>query len=585
MPEFRIRRIFDAVTPWDRTALAQVQEILRARFPAAAPEDFDSLPDRLHDPLRSRYRTMVLVAESPSGKVLAAAVVLHFPDLRFAFLDYIATHPRPSASGLGGALYERIREESLALGCRGLFLECPSDDPEICRDRSLLAENRRRMRFYERFGARPIVGTLYETPFRPDDPCPPSLLYDDLGTGAPLRRAFARQVVRAILERKYGESCPPGYLERVLRSFTDDPVRLRPPRAGAATEPVRPPKVGGWDRRIALVVNDRHEIHHVLERGYVEAPARVREIEKALAPTGRFDRVAPRHFPDRWITAVHDPEFVSYLRRVCELVGPDKALYPYVFPLRNQARPPKDLPVRAGYYCIDTFTPLNGNAYRAARRAVDCGLTAADEVLRGRRIAYALVRPPGHHAERRSFGGFCYFNTAAVAAEYLTRAGGRVAVLDLDYHHGNGTQSIFYERDDVLTLSIHGHPRFAYPYFTGFEDERGEGPGRGYNRNYPMPEHLDGAGYREVLARALRRVADARPTHLVLALGLDPAKGDPTGTWSLTARDFRENGRMVGALGIPILVVQEGGYRTRTLGTNARAFFEGLWERAVGGPS
>jgi acetoin utilization deacetylase AcuC-like enzyme len=186
-----------------------------------------------------------------------------------------------------------------------------------------------------------------------------------------------------------------------------------------------------------------------------------------------------------------------------------------------------------------------------------------------------LVRPPGHHAERRVFGGFCYFNSTAIAAHYLS-AYGAVAVLDIDYHHGNGTQDIFYERADVLTISLHGHPRFAYPYFSGFEDETGRGPGAGYNLNIPLPEHLDGTHYREVLMRALRRIKRFNPQFLVVALGLDTARGDPTGSWSLRARDFEANGRMLGALHVPTLVVQEGGYDSRSLGVNARHFFQGL---------
>ncbi|HEM48905.1 MAG TPA: histone deacetylase family protein, partial [Caldithrix sp.] len=256
---------------------------------------------------------------------------------------------------------------------------------------------------------------------------------------------------------------------------------------------------------------------------------------------------------------------------------------PYVFPIRNAARPPKELPVRAGYYCIDTFTPLNHNAYIAAKRAVDCTMTAARSLLEGFRMAYALVRPPGHHAEQKSFGGFCYFNSNAVAANYLSQYG-RIAILDIDYHHGNGQQDIFYKRDDVLTISIHGHPRFAYPYFSGFAEENGLDKGTGFNINYPMPEQLNGEKYRQVLQTAIRKIRQFDPKFLIVPLGLDTAKGDPTGTWTLNPGDFELNGRMIGSLKLPTLVVQEGGYKVRSLGLNARYFFTGLWNGCCAKP-
>jgi acetoin utilization deacetylase AcuC-like enzyme/ribosomal protein S18 acetylase RimI-like enzyme len=231
--------------------------------------------------------------------------------------------------------------------------------------------------------------------------------------------------------------------------------------------------------------------------------------------------------------------------------------------------------VLAGYWCIDTFTPIHRNAYPAARHAVDCALTAADEVLAGRPLAYALVRPPGHHAEHRSFGGFCYFCNAGIAAHYLARHGS-VAVLDIDYHHGNGQQDIFYERSDVLTVSVHGDPSFAYPYFTGFRDERGRGRGAGYNFNIPLTETLTPDEHRAAVAQGLRRIARHDPKFLVVAVGFDTAKGDPTGTWSNQSADFHRLGEMIGAAGYPTVVIQEGGYRVRTLGTNARNFFAGL---------
>jgi acetoin utilization deacetylase AcuC-like enzyme len=234
------------------------------------------------------------------------------------------------------------------------------------------------------------------------------------------------------------------------------------------------------------------------------------------------------------------------------------------------------LPLRAGYYCLDTFTPLNENAYKAARRSVDCALTGADTLLDGGRAAYALVRPPGHHAEHDAFGGFCYFNSSAIAAQRLSEHGS-VVLLDIDYHHGNGAQDIFWKRKDVFTISMHGHPRYSYPYFSGFDDERGGGTGKGFNLNFPLPENIDGERFRKTLSEALIRIRKFKPQFLVIALGLDTAKGDPTGSFQLMAKDFRENGKMIGELALPTLVVQEGGYKTQTLGINARHFFTGLW--------
>jgi acetoin utilization deacetylase AcuC-like enzyme len=571
---FRIRRIYDDVLPVDRDAIRQVQEILTSAIEGVSAQEVAAIPERLRDPFRQRFLTRLFVAERTPGRVQGCAVVFYEPQLRFLFLDLLAS-ARRAGGGVGGALYQRVKEEALALESRGLFFECLPDDPALCPRPEKLAANAARLRFYEGFGARPIVGTGYETPVSPEDDCPPLLVYDGLGSEQPLRRDFARRVVRAVLERKYGDLCPPEYVEMVVASFREDPVRLREPRYVKAPPLSQTARTDRAPGPIRMVVNDRHDIHHVRERGYVESPVRVASLLRQLDASGLFERIEPRSYPESWIRAVHDPALVDYLFHACAEVPEGKSVYPYVFPIRNAARPPRDLSLRAGYWCIDTFTPINRNAWPAARRAVDCTLTAANEILDGRRFAYALVRPPGHHAERRLFGGFCYFNNAAVAAHYLS-AHGRIAILDVDYHHGNGQQEIFYERDDVLTVSIHGHPQFAYPYFSGFEDECGTGPGEGFNLNLPLPESVDGAAYRQTLERALRAVEAFRPLLLVVCLGLDPAKGDPTGTWSLTARDFEANGRMIGGLRLPTLVVQEGGYRTRTLGVNARHFFEGF---------
>jgi acetoin utilization deacetylase AcuC-like enzyme len=578
---FRIRRVYDRVRAVNQDAIAQVQAIMRTQFPGAPEDDVVNLPQRLEDPIKHRFRYILLVGEDLAGRVQGFALVAHASDLRFCFLDYISAVNGLTGRGIGGALYQHVREEALALDAVGVFMECLPDDEALCPDREELKVNRARLRFYERFGARPVMGTAYETPFDPEDVCAPYLVIDALGRKKALAREAVRAVVRAILERKYGRRCPAGYVEMVVGSFRDDPVRLRGPRYARTKSEDELMVSGAKLGAIALVVNDRHQIHHVRERGYVEAPIRVETILKGLEPLGLFEQMAPRLFSENLIRAVHDGRFVSYLKRMCALLEPGKSLYPYVFPIRNASRPPREMPVRAGYYCIDTFTPLNANAFRAARRAVDCAVSAAQTLMGGFRLAYALVRPPGHHAERRAFGGFCYFNSAAVAANYLSGFG-RVAVVDVDYHHGNGTQDIFYERDDVLTASIHGHPSFAYPYFSGFKNEIGLGAGQGFNLNLPLGERLDGPTHARALERVLRQVRRFDPQFLVIALGFDTARGDATGTWSLRAKDFEVNGRLIGAMKLPTLIVQEGGYRIRSLAANARHFFRGLAAGAYG---
>lgn len=571
---FRIRKIFDAVAPSNRDAIDQVLEILRVQFPKALPIEFEKLPQQLTDPLKYRYRSILLVAEDGVGKVKGFAMLLHMPDMHIVYLELISAAPSGTGGGVGGALYERAREEALSLHALGVFFECSVDDPQVIQDPATLKQNIARLRFYERYGARPIINNVYASPVSPGDHDLYYLVFDDLGQGIELDRATTRKVVRAILERKYGELIPKAQIDEVVRSFRDEPAQLRPLHY---ISPKKLTRMTIHQRGIALIVNEGHDIHHVKDRGYVEAPVRVSTIQHQIEKTGLFTRVAPRRMPEKYIKEVHDRKYVDYLHHACAKLPLAKSIYPIIFPIRNAMRPPKDIELQVGYYCMDTFTPLNRNAYLAARGAVDCALTGAQELINGYALAYALVRPPGHHAERRVFGGFCYFNSAAVAANYLSSFG-RVAILDVDFHHGNGTQDIFYHRADVFTVSIHGDPHFAYPHFAGFSDERGVGVGEGFNVNYPLPEKITVQRYQRTLADALRRIQAFKPAYLVLCLGLDTAKDDPTGTWALQARDFQENGRLIGGLQLPTLIVQEGGYRTRTLGINARHFFTGLWQ-------
>ncbi|NQU73708.1 MAG: histone deacetylase family protein [Candidatus Omnitrophica bacterium] len=580
---FRIRRIYDDSISINKEAIAQIQEILKTQFYELPEKDIAKVPDQLKNPQKYGYRSILFVADDLKGKVKGFALLLYFSDLNFCFLDYLSAAKYKTGYGVGGVLYEKVREEALSLGVIGLFYECLPDSPKLCHNPDILKQNKARLRFYERYGARPIINSMYETPIEPGKDNPPYVVFDSLGRDVELRQETVRKIVKSVLEKKYAGVCTPDYNKMVLDSFIDNPARLRKAIYTKKTETIPVKTTIPFDKSIILVVSDQHAIHHIKERGYVESPVRIATILKELEKTEIFERVPIQSFGERYITVVHDKDFVDYFKKASDTLKPSQSIYPYVFPLRNTARPPRDLPDKAGYYCMDTFTPITRNAYIAAKRAVDCTLTATRYILLGHRLAYALVRPPGHHAERRAFGGFCYFNSAAIAAQHLS-GHGKVAILDLDHHHGNGQERIFYERRDVLTISIHVHPRFNYPFFAGFREEKGKGKGKGYNINVPLPEqNVDGPRYRSILQRVIKRIVEFSPKFLIVPLGLDTSKRDPTGTWNLLSRDYEANGRLIGSLRFPTLVVQEGGYNNRVLGINARSFFKGLWETTFSG--
>ncbi|MFO7979145.1 MAG: histone deacetylase family protein, partial [Bacteroidales bacterium] len=567
---FRIRKVPDDLYAMNRHAVDQVKQILKARFSSLSEEKIEAVSEQLHDPLKFRFRSLLFVAESHSARVKGFALLMHAPDHGFCFLDYIATPREDVSSGIGGALYMRCREEAKLLNVSGIYMEALPDDPVLCPGQEMQAQNRARLRFWERFGVRPIINTLYETPVKPGDTCPPYLLLDNLDRGPLPSRRQARDVVEAILQRKYGDYCPQEYISRVTASFNDDPVMLRPFRykkEAVAMHPVARPE----SRQIILVYNQSHSIHHIRERGYVESPVRIRNVLKSLNTSALFRNVDPVAFPEKHIREVHTAGMISFLKQVSAATPAGTLVYPYIFPVRNPQRRPKELPLLAGYYCMDTFTPIHHHLWEVARDAADCALTCASYLVEGFPVAYALVRPPGHHAESNIYGGFCYLNSAAIAANYLSKYG-KVAILDVDYHHGNGQQEIFYRRADVLTVSLHGSPANTYPYFCGYRDEKGEAEGLGTNYNFPVKEQASPEDYRQVLAEALKVIKKFDPAFLVISFGLDLAKGDPTGTFSFQSKDFGKNGLMIGALKKPVLVVQEGGYNTSSLGINALRF-------------
>jgi acetoin utilization deacetylase AcuC-like enzyme len=575
---FRIRKITNPFLEGNKNTFERIKSLIHEQFPALRDRFIEDIADHMINPSKTKSYTFIIVADDIHRNIRGFAVFMYMADLKICFLDLLAVNPNRPTSGVGGSIYERLREEASSLDSIGIFFETLPDDPALCRDKTILSQNEKRLAFYERYGAYPIINTSYETPVKEGNDCPPYMVYDDLGTKRPLSAAELKRIYRGILERKYHDYCPPEYIDMVVESVRDNPVKLRPPKYHKIEHIEKESRIKDSDLKIQLFVNEKHQIHHVKDVGYVESPVRVSSILKEMQKLNISVERKIEEFPEKYILEIHDKGYVNYFKTVCRGLDPKESVYPYVFPIRNIAKPPKVLSVRAGYYCIDTFTPLNKNAFLAARWGVNCTLSAADSILSGNPVVYVLTRPPGHHAERFVFGGFCYFNNVAIAANYLSKYG-TVAILDVDYHHGNGQQQIFYERSDVVTISIHGHPSFAYPYFSGFREERGEKDGFGFNHNFPLKEEIKGEEYRKTLMKALNIVKKFKPDFLIIALGLDTAKGDPTGTWILSVKDFYLNGKMIAELDIPSLFIQEGGYRNRFLGVNARSFFRGVYDQ------
>ncbi len=272
--------------------------------------------------------------------------------------------------------------------------------------------------------------------------------------------------------------------------------------------------------------------------------------------------------PREAIVNLHSDAMLNYIDQFCSTIKASQAAYPPVLPgmIRDGTGHP-----HSQTYCFDLSTPLTPRTPEAAMAAAGLALEGAARIEAGKKFVYALCRPPGHHAGTDFFGGFCFFNNAALAADALSKHGA-VAILDLDYHHGNGTQQIFYERRDVLYVSTHADPTMAYPQISGFANETGAGAGEGYNFNFPLPLNTDDRTFLEALPRAVERVWDFDPDYLVISLGLDGAMGDPVGTWSLSKESFEKSGEKAAETDVPTLVIQEGGYNLRRLGDDLVAF-------------
>ena len=336
-----------------------------------------------------------------------------------------------------------------------------------------------------------------------------------------------------------------------------------------------------------LLHDPNTEIDTSITHSPYEHTGRAETIKSTLAADPRFALRAPTEHGTEPIKAVHDPGLIEFLSvawaEYQHEVGARREVVPDIFyrgELRNQMSAtdePASITARLGWWCFETTTPLTKGTYTAARAAVDTALTATDVVLGGERAAYGLCRPPGHHATRDLYGGYCFFNNAAIAAQQIVqRTGGKVTVLDVDYHHGNGTQEIFYDRDDVQYVSLHGDPRRAYPYFTGHADETGTGKGLGATYNVPLPERTADDAYIAALSTCGEKIAAFKPTALVVSLGLDTFITDPIADLAVTTEGFSRSGALLAQLGLPTIVLQEGGYDVQALGRNVHAWLTGF---------
>jgi acetoin utilization deacetylase AcuC-like enzyme len=274
------------------------------------------------------------------------------------------------------------------------------------------------------------------------------------------------------------------------------------------------------------------------------------------------------------ILKIHAANYVDFLERAWDLwteTGRDYDALPLSWPVQGLRRvEPDHIDGKLGYYSFDAGTPITAGTWQAATAAVDVALTGADLVQGDERAAFALCRPPGHHAAADFFGGYCFLNNAAIAAQSFIDAGAkRVAILDVDYHHGNGTQAIFYDRADVFFTSIHGDPRQEYPFFLGYAEETGAGAGEGCNANYPLPWGSDFAAWGAALEDACKKVAAFAPQALVISLGVDTFEKDPISHFTLKSEDYLKIGAAIAALDLPTLFVMEGGYAVAEIGINA----------------
>ncbi|WP_425406639.1 histone deacetylase family protein [Hwanghaeella sp.] len=317
-----------------------------------------------------------------------------------------------------------------------------------------------------------------------------------------------------------------------------------------------------------------------------ECPERMDFITGELNKRGLGDFVEPKEYGMDPVLAVHDAGFVDFLSKAWKIwidSGYEGEAITTVWPARSYRsdKIPNHIDGLLGYYALASETSISEGTWEAALASKDVALTAADIVLADKGAAFALCRPPGHHAATSQFGGYCFLNNAAIAANHMRGKGAaRVAILDVDFHHGNGTQEIFYGRDDVLFVSLHGDPMDAFPHFLGYADETGSGAGEGYTANFPLPRGADYGVWGAALDEGLRRIADFRADALVVSLGVDTFEKDPISFFKLRSQDFTDYGKRIAGADLPTLFVMEGGYAVEEIGINTVNVLDGFMSAA-----
>lgn len=335
-------------------------------------------------------------------------------------------------------------------------------------------------------------------------------------------------------------------------------------------------------------LHHRHTAQSELDGGILvtpyENPNRAEHVLARVRERQLGEVVAPSAFSLEPIKRVHDADYIDFLQSCWsewKAAGKPGEAIPAIWPGRGmRQRAPKDIDGRLGYYSFAGETSITEGTWEAAFASAQVALTGQQLIAGGERAAFALCRPPGHHASANQYGGYCFINNAAVAAQAMLDDGARrVAILDVDFHHGNGAQSIFYERADVLTISLHGDPDLVFPHFLGFEDETGAGAGEGFNQNLTFAPGTPFAEWAQGLAMAIKSIERYAPDALVVALGVDTFEGDPISFFKLKSEDYLRLGERIAPLGLPTLFTMEGGYDVAAIGVNAVNVLEGFESR------